>query len=523
LAECTGLSTLDDPKINGMKHCRFFILVFFLGWSYCHGQVDYKKLDAYYLKALKDWDVPGMSIAIVKDGKVVFSKGYGVKESGKPESPDENTLYAIASNSKAFTSAAIAQLVQEGKLDWNDKVKKHLPWFELYDPWVSQETTIRDILSHRVGLGTFSGDLIWYRSTLSAEEMVKRVKYLPRAYDFRSGYGYSNVMYITAGEVMRSVTGKSWGENIKERFLDPLGMNRTITTTRDIEKKGNAATPHALIDGKHKPITWENWETVAATGGILSSVKDMSQWMIFNLNHGIHGKDTLLSKQSRNILWTPHNTFTVDHTGKDKSTHFRGYALGWGLNDYRGKLRVGHTGGYTGMVSAVALIPDENLGVVVLTNGMKSIFAPLVNYTIDAFLKVPERDWSAESLANLNKTKDTRVEDRRKARVADTKPSINPASYDGEYQVDSYGKITVKTEGAKQKIHFEHTPDLTASLEHWHYDVWEMKWDKSEPLTWFPFATVKFELDNNNNVIGLSFDIPNDDFFFEELKARKVK
>ncbi len=506
-----------------MQQCRFFILVFFLGWSYAHGQTDFKKLDAYYLKALRDWGIPGMSIAIVKDGKVVFSKGYGVKEIGKPEPPDENTLYAIASNSKAFTSAAIAQLVQEGKLNWNDKVKKHLPWFELYDPWVSQETTIRDILCHRVGLGTFSGDLIWYRSTLSAEEIVKRVKFLPRAYDFRSGYGYSNVMYITAGEVMRRVTGKSWGENIKERFLDPLAMNRTITTTRDIEKKGNTATPHAWIDGKHKPIPWENWETVAATGGILSSVKDMSQWMIFNLNHGINGKDTLLSKQSRNMLWTLHNNFTIDHTDDDLSTHFRGYGLGWGLNDYRGKLRVGHTGGYTGMVSAVALIPDENLGVVVLTNGMKPIFAPIVNYTIDAFLKAPEKDWSAETLAKMNKTKDTRVEDRKKARVLNSKPSVDQTLYEGEYWVASYGKITVKKEGGKQKIFFEHTPDLTASLEHWHYDVWEMKWDNSEPLTWFPFATVKFELDNNNEVTGLSFDIPNDDFFFEELKAAKTK
>lgn len=506
-----------------MRQFWFTMVVSVVVIAQTQAQVDFKKLNAYYTKALHDWAVPGMSIAIVKDGKIVFSKGYGVKELGKTEAPDENTLYAIASNSKAFTSAAIAQLVEEGKLGWNDKVKKHLPYFELYDPWVSQETTIRDILSHRVGPGTFSGDLIWYRSTLSAEEMVKRVKYLPRAYDFRSGYGYSNVMYVTAGEVMRAVTGKYWGQIIKERYFDPLGMTRTITTTRDLEEKRNAATPHALIEGVHKPITWENWETVAATGGILSSVKDMSQWMIFNLNHGIWGKDTLLSKQSRNMLWTPHNTFTVDHTGKDKSVHFRGYGLGWGLNDYRGRLRVGHTGGYTGMVSAVALIPDENLGVVVLTNGMKSIFAPLINYTIDAFLKAPEKDWAGESLANLNKSKDTRIEDRKKAHVFNTKPSVDPSLYEGVYSVDSYGKITVKKEEGKQKIYFEHTPDLTATLTHWHYDVWQMNWDNSEPLTWFPFATVKFEMDNNNKVTGLSFDIPNDDFFFEELRAKKVK
>lgn len=506
-----------------MKKLVFLLLIIQVSVSGLHAQADLKKLDAYYSKALKDWGIPGMSIAIVKDGKVVFSKGYGVKELGKPEPPDEHTLFAIASNSKAFTSAAIAQLVDEGKLDWNDKVKKHLPYFELYDPWVSHETTIRDLLSHRVGLGTFSGDLIWYRSTLNAEEIIKRVKYLPRAYDFRSGYGYSNVMYITAGEVMRKITGQSWGETIRERFFTPLGMSRTVTTTKDLSKKGNYATPHALFDNVHKPISWEDWEHVAATGGVISSVRDMAQWMMFNLNNGIWNGDTLLSKQSRNMVWTPHNTFTVDHTGKDKSVHMRAYALGWALNDYRGRLRVGHTGGYSGMLSAVALIPDENLGVVVLTNGMRPVFAPLVNYTIDAFLKAPEKDWSAEALANAARNKDTRVEDRKKARVMNTKPSLSPEAYAGTYISDNYGKITVKQEAGKLKVYFEHTPDLAATLEHWHYNVWELKWDNPEVLAWFSFGTVRFDLDNNNKITGLSFDVPNDDFFFEELKVRRSK
>jgi CubicO group peptidase (beta-lactamase class C family) len=518
----TGLPILVPTISDPMKLISFILAFCLILAGEAQSQADFKKLDAYYSRALKDWAIPGMSIAIVKDGKVVFSKGYGVKEAGKSEPPDENTLYAIASNTKAFTATAIAQLVEAGKLDWNDPVKKYIPYFELYDPWVSQETTIRDLLSHRVGLGTFSGDLIWYRSTLNAEEIIKRVKYLPKAYGFRSGYGYSNVMYVTAGEVIRSITGKTWGENMKESFFQPLGMSRTISTTKEISAKGNAATPHAFINGQHKPIAWEDWETIAAMGGIISSVKDMSQWMIFNLNHGIWNGDTLLSAQSRNILWTPHNTFVVDHTGKEKSTHFRGYGLGWGLNDYRGRLRVGHTGGYTGMVSGVALIPDENLGIVVLTNGMKSVFAPLINYTIDAFLKAPEKDWSAESLANLNKSKDTRIEDRKKARVLNSKPSLPSDGYSGTFNAESYGKINVKTESGKLKIYFEYTPDLTATLEHWHYNVYEMKWDKPDPLTWFPFATVQFELDNNNEVTGISFDVPNDDFWFQELKAKKV-
>lgn len=490
----------------------------FVSWA----QVDLKKLDNYYIKALKDWDVPGMSIAIVKDGKIVFSKGYGVKTLGRPEAPDENTLYAIASNSKAFTSAAMAQLVDEGKVGWDDKVRKHLPYFELYDPWVSSETTIRDLLSHRVGLKTFSGDLIWYRSTLNAEEIIRRVKYLPKVYDFRSGYGYSNVMYITAGEIIKKITGKPWGETIHERFFSPLGMTRSVTSIKALDKKGNYATPHAIFGEKHKPIPWEDWETVAATGGIISSVKDMAQWMMFNLNHGIWKGDTLLSKQSRNMLWTPHNIFSVDHTDSDQAVHMRGYALGWGINDYRGRMRIGHTGGYSGMLSAVALIPDENLGVVVLTNGMKPVFGSLVNYTIDAFLNVPEKDWSAEALANLRKHKDIRIEDRKNARVLGTKPSLPVEKYAGEYASDNYGKITVKKNDGKLKVYFEHTPDLTATLEHWHFDTWEMKWDNPDLLAWFTFGTVKFVLDNNNDITGLSFDVPNDDFLFEELEVRRV-
>ena len=236
---------------------------------------DLEALDKYYEKMVKDWDVPSASIGIVKDGELIFTGNYGVKEIGKKEKPDKNTLYAIASNSKAFTSALIGMLVQEGKLDWNDKVKKHLPYFAVYDPWVSDHVTIRDILSHRVGLGTFSGDNIWYKSELTAEEIIRRIRYVPKAYDFRAGYGYSNLMFITAGEIIETVTGKSWGDNVKERILEPLGMNRTIASIKDLSSKGNYATPHARKDNKNYIIDWTNWDEVAATGGLISSVEDI--------------------------------------------------------------------------------------------------------------------------------------------------------------------------------------------------------------------------------------------------------
>lgn len=495
-------------------------------WLFCVtaalGQADLKKLDAYYAKALKDWDVPGMSIAIVKDGKVVFSKGYGVLEQGTDARPDGNTLYAIASNTKAFTSAAIAQLVDEGKLSWDDPVRKHLPYFALYDPWVSEHVTVRDLLCHRVGLGTFSGDILWYRSTLTAEDIIRRVRHLPKAYDFRSGYGYSNVMYLTAGKVIEAVSGKSWHDYVRDHLLQPLGMTRSVTAARDLAGKSNVASPHKLVDGRHEPMPWEEWAEVAAMGGIISSVDDMAKWMIFNLDHGVWKGDTMLTRSSRNTLWTPHNHYVVDHTDSDLSSHMRGYALGWGVSDYHGRYRVGHTGGYSGMLSAVAMIPDEKLGVVVLTNGMKGIFTPLVNYTLDAFLRVPTKDWSAEALQRSTTARDTRIDNRKKARLTGTRPSLSPEKYAGVYHTPVYGNITVTLEGGELRLAFEHTPDLSATLQHWHQDVFEIKWEKPEVIAWFSFGTVQFDLDNNANVLGIRFDVPNDDLWFEELNARRV-
>ena len=487
-------------------------------------KVDFEEIDKYYIKMVKDWDIPSASIGIVKDGELIFTGNYGVLETGKKEQPNEHTLYAIASNSKAFTSAIIGMLVQEGKLKWDDKVKKFLPYFALYDPWVSDNVTIRDILSHRVGLGTFSGDNIWYKSTLSAEKIIKRIKHVPQAYDFRAGYGYSNLMYITAGEVIKTITGKSWGETVKERILNPLDMNRTISSITDLDKTGNYATPHARKDNKNYSIPWVSWDNVAATGGLMSSVSDISKWMIFNLNNGIHSQDTLLSRATRNMVWTPHTNHFVDHTSKnDFDRHFNAYGLGWGLSDYHGRMKVGHTGGYDGMITAVTLIPDENLGVVVLTNGVKSPIMAATYYALDKFLGIKGKDWSADYLerSNKNAVKDTRISDRKAKRILGTKPIISLENFIGEYYSDIYGKISITDKDNQLSLSFEHSPLLSATLTHWHHDVWEIHWD--HPQAWFSFGTIKINTDNNLKVLGFDFDVPNDDFFFEELKPHKIQ
>ena len=508
-----------------MKKILLFILLLSLGTLGAQEiNVDLDKLDAYFEKTAKDWGIPGMSVGIVKDGEIVFSKGYGVLEVEKPEMPDGNTLYAIASNTKAFTSAMIAMLVQEGKLSWDDKVQKYLPYFELYNTFVSSEITIKDLLCHRVGLGTFSGDVIWYKSDLSSEEIVKRLKYIPTKYNFRDGFGYSNVMYITAGEIIKEITGKTWGENVQERIFDPVKMDRTIYSLKNLGEKGNFATPHAMVEEENIPITWENWEEVAALGGIISSVNDMGKWMIFNMNNGIIDDDTLLTSTSRNMIWKMHNSYTVDHTkSNDFNTHFRGYGLGWGLADYHGRLRVSHGGGYDGMISAVNMIPDENLGVVVLTNGMKAPTMAVTYYALNAFLGEEEKDWSAEMLEKRNnrESDDKRISDRKEKRVLGTKPSLLLEKYAGTYNSKIYGDIDVKLESGKLRLNFEHTPELSATLEHWHYDVWKINWDNTH--AWFSFGTVKFNMTNNLEITGMDFDVPNNDIFFEELKPERVK
>ena len=509
---------------------NYFLLLLFIVTTSVFSQkkqstFDFKKIDTYYAQMATDWDIPSMSIGIVKDGKLVFAKSYGYLEIGKSEKPDANTLYAIASNSKAFTATIIGMLVQEKKLSWDDKVIDYLPYFELFDdPWVSKEITIRDLLSHRVGLGTFSGDVIWYKSNLSAEEIVKGAKYLPKSFNFRAGYGYSNLMYIAAGEVIKKVTGKPWSEVVRERILIPLDMNRTVTNPNQLKEKGNFATPHGRKDAINFPIAWENWEEIGAMGGIISSVNEVSKWMIFNLNKGINGKDTLLTARTINTIWMPHNNFSVDQTKKnDFNRHFSAYGLGWSLSDYHGNLRLGHTGGYDGMITAVTLVPDQNLGVVVLTNGMKSPITAATNYALDTYLGIKVKDWNKELLkiTNENEAKDSRVADRIQKRVLNTQPSLPIEKYVGIYKSAIYGNIIISNEQNTLKLNFEHSPNLSATLSHWHFDVWKIEWDT--PHAWLDFGTLKFNLDNNLEILGIDFDVPNDDIFFEELKPVKIK
>jgi len=278
-----------------------------------------KDLSEYYEKSREDFKVPGLAVAIVKDGDVIFSEGYGVADVRTNAPVDGETMFAIASNTKAMTSAALAILVDEGLIKWSDKVVDYLSYFRLYDPWVTQSMTIKDLLVHNSGLATFSGDLLWYGTTHSRVEVIKRARYLKPVFEFRDGFGYQNIMYMAAGEIIPAVTGKSWDEFIIEHFFQPLEMSRSITTTGELENYGNVAMPHNDRDDEVIAIEYLQWDNMAPAGSVISSVNDVSKWLLLQLNRGVWQGDTIFSPaRSREIVYALlHNQRNVSYADID--------------------------------------------------------------------------------------------------------------------------------------------------------------------------------------------------------------
>jgi CubicO group peptidase (beta-lactamase class C family) len=487
-------------------------------------QVDVQALDEYFARAQAEWPVPGVSVAIVKDGRIVLERGYGVRNVQAAEPVDQNTLYAIASNSKAFTAAALAQQVDAGRLSWNDRVIDHLPYFRLYDDYVTQEMRVRDLLSHRSGLGTYSGDLLWYGTPYTAEEVVRRARYLPPAFSFRDGYGYTNLMFIAAGEVLRSVTGQDWHDYIETAFFEPLGMTRTVTSTDDLASRDNVATPHKNERGEVLPIEWYNWDAMGAAGGIISSVHDMAQWLMAQLGGGMKGEVRLFTEARQREMWNVLNPLAVSPGYQERypTTHFRGYGMGWSLADYRGRKIMSHGGGYDGMYSQVALVPEEGLGVVVLTNAMTGIAPAFVYRVLDAYLGGEPRDWSAEGLRTWEESRaafHARQDSAEDHRIPGTQPSKALADYAGTYGGPMYGDATVSLENGKLVLRLLPNPDLVADLVHLHYDTFTIHWRKE--LAWFGKGTVTFMLNGAGRIDEMKLYVPNDDLWFDELQMRR--
>lgn len=485
-----------------------------------------KEVDAYAQKVRADWNVPGLAVAIVKDDKVIFAKGYGIKELGKTDAVDENSLFAIGSNTKAFTTATLATLVDEGKVKWDDPVTKYLPEFQMYDPYVTREITIRDICSHRSGLATFSGDLIWYLSDLTTDEILYRVRFLKPATSFRSAYGYQNLMFMAAGKVIEKVTGKTWQQAVAERILRPIGMNKSTTSPKDFKAGDNYAMPHSEIGGKGMhSIPYMDIESGAAAGAINSSVMEMSRWLRLQLGRGTFEGKKVFSEARSYELWQQNTAMPVSKASTEMmpSKHFQGYGLGWGMSDYLGRKIVSHGGGLPGMISQTAMVPEEKFGLVVLSNSESLASSVLMNKILDVFLGGPQRDWSAEYLARTKAMKEAIAKEdqaRFAARIPNTKPSLDVSGYAGTYNAQIYGDATVTVENGKLVLRFSRSAGMVADLEHFQYDTFQLKWRPSVSYNFRP-GYISFTIDAKGRTDQMSIDQPNNDFLFTELEFRR--
>ncbi|MEO7965785.1 MAG: serine hydrolase domain-containing protein [Gemmatimonadaceae bacterium] len=364
-------------------------------------------LDAYVGSLMKEWQVPGMSIAVVRGDSAILTKGYGVREVGGDVPVDAHTIFAIGSASKAFTGAALSLLADDGKVDFDRRVTEYLPGFEMYDPWVTREIRVRDLLLHRSGMSR--GDNLWYGTTRSRMEIVQAIRHLEPSTSFRTHFQYQNLMYITAGEVVRSASGMSWDDFVKSRIFAPLGMNESNTSVRDLTSGQNVAAPHALLNGAVRAIPWRNIDNAAAAGSINSNAADMSQWLRFWINGGmVNGKPVLSTARVTESI-TPQ--FIVDEPGliaRLMSPPTLGYGFGWFVQTLRGRTVVSHGGNIDGMAAMVAFLPDEKVGIVVLTNMNQSdITIPLHANIVDRLLGIsPPHDYNAEYRVALKKFDD---------------------------------------------------------------------------------------------------------------------
>ncbi|MEI7596539.1 MAG: serine hydrolase [Bacteroidota bacterium] len=512
-----------------MKKRSIVLLLLTIVFNICSAQISnsiVKDLDLYFQASLNEWKVPGMAIAIVRNDSILLLKGYGVKNVETKEKVDENTLFAIASNSKTFTASALAKLVQENKLSWNDPVTKYLPYFELYNPYVSSEMKIRDLLCHRSGLATFSGDLLWYGSNYSREDIVRRAKYLKPTYGFREKFGYSNIMFLAAGLVIEKVTGMTWDNYIKKEFLTPLNMTNTITSTKDISKNSNIASPHTEYNDKIIPIELLNWDNIAPAGSIISSASDMSNWLRMQLNKGKFNDKQILLPETQMQMWQAQTTQDISKNSANlfPSTHFKAYGLGWSMFDYHGRKIIGHNGGYDGMISQSIIIPEENLGFVILTNMNSTLYYPLMYKVLDAFLCPTckeNKDWSKYFLSTINKQKEAdkkEIENAHKNKIVNTKPSLNLEAYTGRYTSKLYGDAEVKIENNQLSIQFIPAPMFKASTKHSHYDTFEIEFTQFPSL---PKGSATFILNKDAKVEQMKIDVPNPDFDFGELEFFK--
>ena len=452
-------------------------------------------LDRYIEAGLARWQIPGLAIAVVKDDRVVYCRGFGVREAGKPGKVTGRTMFAMASQSKAFTATAIGLLVDSGKLDWNDRAIDHLPWFRMRDPYVTRELTVRDLLCHRCGLGTWQGDLVWYGSDRTSREVLDCVRFLEPVSSFRSQYGYCNLMFVAAGEILAERSGATWDEFLHRGLFAPMGMSRTNTKIQAMEQLDDVARPHTIVDGKIIPIAYRETKNTAPAGGINSCVEDWTRWLRLQINGGTLDGKRIVPEAIIRETRTPQTIVPAQSEADDPP--FSAYGLGWALRDYEGHRIVSHGGGLDGMLSLSVIVPVRKIGVVVLTNyDEQEFYGELPFHVIDAYLGVHHDD-RQDKLFRARQERERRerqAEERQtEADDAEGNSTVNLSAYAGVYQHPALGRATITAKDGKLFLEIERNPGLCGELKHRRFQTLRIDW--SDP--YFRTSTIPFRLDEN--------------------------
>jgi CubicO group peptidase (beta-lactamase class C family) len=483
-------------------------------------------LDSYIERGMAQWQIPGLAIAIVKDGKVILSKGYGVREMNRLEKVNENTLFIIASNTKLFTGTSLAKLDFEKKLSLNDRVTKFIPWFRLYDTTSTKLATVKDMLCHRIGLKTFQGDFTFWDSNLAKDSIIWKMRYLKPTGEFRQDYGYCNSAFLVAGRILEKVTGKTWENYVEENILQPLGMSNTYMNTARLETRNNVAFPHNNLYSSLTTIPFDSVDNLGPATSMVSNVKDLTKWLILQLDSGRYeGRQVLpwpVLQKTRDI-----NILTGSRKSAAFPTHFRGYGLGLYSTDYSGKQVYWHTGGAFGHVTNVCFIPEEKLGITILTNNDNQSFFEALRYQIiDAYLGVPYTDRSKYQwgfyVQGKKQTDDSLA--AMKARVEKKNPlPMKPEDYTGNYYNTVYGRVTISKSGDNLICRFQRHPSLFGLMEYMDNNEFRMTYSNIG----YGVYPAKFHLQNGK---PMGVEIQANDFiesdaylFVKDPKGRVIK
>ena len=497
-------------------------------------QISEKQVDELVESTLKSFNVPGIAVAIVKDGKLVLAKGYGVKSILTQEKIDANTLFAIASNSKAFTTAALAMLVDQKKINWDDKVIQYIPDFKMYNEYVTYEFTIRDLLTHRSGLGLGAGDLmIWPDgSDFKAADIIHNLQYLKPVSAFRTKYDYDNLLYIVAGEVIQKVSGETWCDFIEEHIMKPLEMNHSAASFVRLKDTTNSIVPHVPTDGKLKIISRYKNQTFDAAAGIYSNVNDLSKWMILQLQNGKYGSEKqhqLFSKKEQNEMWSLQTIIPVN-TKPPYNTHFSGCGLGWFLSDVKGYKEATHTGGLDGIVTQTTLYPELNLGIVVLTNQQSgAAFTAITNTIKDSYLDIPYTNYvefyskrEKENISQADKTTNevwATVANNQKEKM-----KIDLKKLEGFFVDNWFGQIELSAKKGKLFFKSIRSPKLVGEVFFYKDITYVVKWDNR---SFNADAFLFFEMDETGKLESIKMkpisELTDFSYDFQDLNLVRIK